>query len=523
MRTALLLSLLAAAATAQSAAGSLAGLAEIQPGRSRRISSHHEEPLSNWDNRRVPPGKTHVLADIAGAGRITHVWMTFPVPDPSWIAKDGSAAHDELVLRMYWDGGEQPAVEAPLGDFFAAGFGVRRPVDSVPVVVEGGDAYNCYWQMPYRTRARIEVENQSDRPLIGFYYHVDYLELDELPAGTPYFCAQYRQEFPSKLGQEYLILDADGPGHYVGTVMSVRSRSPAWFGEGDEKFWIDGERQPSIWGTGTEDYFLCAWGLDECSTPYFGCTLRDGEHGGLGTRYCLYRWHVHDPVRFRRSLRLTIEHHGWISPDESAENEAGSHYEREDDFATVAFWYQVGQPRRFTTLPPLAERRLPEIDVIVGGEQLLASAKHSAGEAKLQRGRSWTGTGQLFFENEAADGFLECDFTVEREELRGLVLRVTKSFDYGAFRVLLDGEQVVARLDLYDPETTVREVQLGQRTLAPGRHTLRFECVGRNRAATDHFLGLDSVRLRERWNKKRPNLHTIWKEKTPDQKLPERR
>ncbi len=498
--------LLGACASPPGEGGLLDGLSRVRPGRSRRVSSAAPEPESNWDNLRLAPGKTRVLADIQGPAVITHIWLTFNEARPNWISKAGSARPDEIVLRMYWDGAKEPAVEAPLGDFFAAGFGLRREVKSIPVQVESGDGYNCFWRMPFFKRGLITITNESDKYLNSFYYHVDYQEKPSLPEDTAYFCAQYRREFPEKTGRDYLVLDAAGKGHYVGTVISVRTRSPYWFGEGDDKFYIDGEKRPSIWGTGTEDYFLSAWGLEECSFPCFGCTYMEGEHGGLGTRYCLYRWHLHDPIRFTRSLRFELEHKGWITGDETTTGKVNGHVEREDDIASVAFWYQVGQPKRFTTLPPLKERIFPNLDIVVPGKDLFPGARRSEGEFKLQAGWGWSPGGQVFFKNTKPGGFLEVDFPVKKEEYRGLVLRLTRSYDYGVYRILLDGKVLRKSIDLYSKKTKVEDAYLGSYTLAKGKHTLRFECLGKNPFSRNFYLGLDSVRLRERWHKKRVPL-----------------
>jgi len=213
--------------------------------------------------------------DEKGPGVITHIWITFLGPEPHSWAPKGSANHQEMLLRMYWDGQRRPAVEAPVGDFFANGFGRRSEVISMPVVVEDGDSYNCYWRMPFRKSARIEIENQGDKPISLLYYNIDWIKEDNLPEDTPYFHAQYRQEYPLQLGRDYVLLETQGKGHYVGTVLAVRTRSPAWFGEGDERIYIDGEAKASIWGTGTEDYFGSAWGLKTTSTPYFGVPYFD--------------------------------------------------------------------------------------------------------------------------------------------------------------------------------------------------------------------------------------------------------
>lgn len=482
------------------AAGPLGHLARLEPGRSARASSAAPERSSNWDNRRIEPGATLVLADLAGPGTINHIWLTFPDPAPGWLGRDGNPNHGELVLRMTWDGAAEPAVESPVGDFFAAGFGRRAEVMSATVQVEGGDAYNCYWPMPFYRSARIELENQSSKSLNSFYYHVDYVA-GPLPAGTPYFCAQYRQEFPTASGRDYLVLDAEGAGHYVGTVLSVRSRSPEWFGEGDEKFYVDGETTPSIWGTGTEDYVLNAWGMGEGTHPYFGVPILRGEWGMVGWETTVYRWHVPDPVRFTRSLRVELENAGWISEDELAEGVHRGFVERNDDYASVAFWYQVGQPKRFATLPPAGQRVPPNLDVIVEGNDLLAAARAEGVGLSLQKGYPWTGDGQLFLNNEQGEGaWVELPFEVEKDELRQLTLRATWSYDYGMWRILLDGEQVLGPVDFYHEEVDVRELNLGQRRLAPGTHTLRLECTGASPRSQGAKLGIDSLRLRQRWH-----------------------
>lgn len=484
--------------------GPLGHLARVHSGRSGRVSSAAPERSSNRDNRRIMPGDTHVLAEIDGPGTINHIWMTFPTPAPSWLGRDGNANHSELVLRMYWDGAEQPAVESPVGDFFAAGFGQRAEVRSIPVQVEGGDAYNCFWAMPFFEKARIEIENQSQKQLNSFYYHVDYVKQESLPAETPYFCAQYRQEFPVESGRDYLILDAQGRGHYVGTVLSGRARSPMWFGEGDEKFYLDGEVAPSIWGTGTEDYVLNAWGMGVGTFPYFGVSILEGDFGMVGWRTTVYRWHVADPVRFTKSLRVEIEDAGWISEDELAEGHHQGFVERNDDFATVAFWYQIGQPKRFSELPPAEDRVLPNLDVIVEGKDLLANAASENASLSIQKGYHWTGDGQLFIDNTHGEGaWVEFDFAVLEEELRQLTLRMTYSYDFGIYRILLDGEEVRGRANFYNESVEVRELNLGQRRLDVGNHTIRLECLGSDGESGGARLGVDSVRLRRRWDVRR--------------------
>ncbi|MCX6563567.1 MAG: DUF2961 domain-containing protein, partial [Candidatus Aminicenantes bacterium] len=383
--------------------------------------------------------------------------------------------------------------------------------------VEGGDGYNCYWPMPFHTRGLITITNEGSKNVRSFYYHIDYTENEPLSEKMAYFCAQYKNEFPEKSGRDYLILDAQGEGHYVGTVLSARSRSPLWFGEGDAKFYVDGEKTPTIQGTGTEDYFLMAWGLDERLFPNFGCTYMSTPSDDLGAAYSLYRWHVADPVRFTKSLRFEIEHKGWISADETESGKIEGHVEREDDIATVAFWYQVGQPKRFTNLPPLDQRLFPNLDIVTEGKAMISTAKHSEGSLELQKGYDWTGEGQLFFRPSSDKPFLEVEFTVDKDEYRGLMLKLTQAEDYGIYRVFLDGARArrldgdptgrdLDDLDLYSSVFDVRDHYIGSFKLVPGKHRLRLECIGKNPMAKGNYLGLDSVRLRERWLTKRKLL-----------------
>lgn len=493
-------------------------LVEVQPGRARAVTSTDPNFSGNADRiKYIRPGETKVLADIKGPAIIRHIWLTFNEARPNWLEATGSAAPNEIVLRMHWDDATEPAVEAPLGDFFGAGFGRRLELKSVPVQVEGGDGYNCYWPMPFYRRGLITVTNEGVKNVRSFYFHIDYTQEEALAPKTAYFCAQYNQAFPEKLGQDYLIADMQGQGHYVGTVMSVRSRSPFWFGEGDARFYIDGETKPSIQGTGTEDYFLMAWGLNPTSFPYFGCTYMSSDFEDLGTEYCLYRWHIADPIRFAKSLRFEIEHTGWITGNETESGKTEGHVEREDDIATVAFWYQVGQPYRFTKLPPLAQRLLPNLDIIIEGKSLLATTKHSPGVLELQKGYDWTGDGQLFFMPASDRSVLEVNFSIEKEEYRGLILRMTYGEDYGIYRIFLDGKNIrqpedymagekIKDYDFYARDLEVKDHYLGSFNLATGKHTLRFECTGRNPLSKGSHLGLDSVRLRERWNRKRKSL-----------------
>lgn len=491
-------------------AGDLADLTRPLDGRSRRATSAHRkgadgkydpsgelDPDSNWDNKNVPAGETKILMDEKGPGVITHIWMTFLAPEPHAWAREGSADHQEMLLRIYYDGDERPGVEAPVGDFFASCFGKRNEVISVPVVVEDADSYNCFWHMPFRESARVEIVNESEKDISLLYYNIDWIEKEKLPADTPYFYAQYRQEYPVEQGKDYLILETKGRGHYVGTVLAVRTRSPSWFGEGDEKIYIDGEKKASIWGTGTEDYFLSAWGLKTTSTPYFGTPYFD-QWGIVGGHTSAYRWHIHDPLVFQKEIRVTIEHFGWISPDENPEYRSHSWNERQDDYSSVAFWYQAGKPTFKARAPHATKRKLPSLDTTFRAAPYTAEEYHGTGSAEVQELLDYP-EGQILYRPEKAEeAWIAIPFEVKEKQPVRLLVHATRSYDFGKYQAFLNGVKIGPVLDFYSEETRDWEFHLLDFWPEPGSYKLRLECVGRNPRSTAHWLGIESVRLRER-------------------------
>ena len=481
------------------------------------------EERSNRDNFRVPPGATHLIMDVEGPGVITHLWLTFLGPEPHPWAKDGSANHQEMLLRIFWDGSEKPGVEAPVGDFFGGCFGKRSEVVSIPVVTQGGDSYNCFWHMPFRKSARVEIVNQSDKPISLLYYNLDWIKLDELAEDTPYFYAQYTQAYPLETGKPYTLLETEGKGHYVGTVFSVRTRSPMWFGEGDEMIAIDGERIPSVWGTGTEDYFLCAWGLEPTLTPYFGVPYFD-QWGIVGCHTSAYRWHVNDPILFNKSIKVQFETFGWISPDENPDYRAMSWNPREDDYAGVAFWYQTGTPT-FTARAP-KDRKLPNIErsVFLAAD----SAPSLKPDGDLPR-LEYTGRNDLRihhpqilnlpenFEHPAlalpsVGDVFELKVTVEEKEPLRLLVVLGLGPDLGAFQASLDGVQLRDPIDLYSPTRAGKEFHLLDFWPEPGEYIFRLDCIGKNHLSSGHALVIESVRLRERRPRVKEMAHDIDKD-----------
>jgi len=348
---------------------SLRDLPRLRSSRRKRASSW-DRTGGNDDRLTMRPGQTATLAEMDGAGCVNHIWVT--VANEKMSLRPDTLEPDFLrrvVLKMYWDGEEEPSVHVPVGDFFGVGHARSKNFVSAPLQMspEDGKSFNSFFHMPFSDGARIEVTSEMEHEDVFFYYYVDYEEFDELEDGLGRFHAQWRRENPTKgieqgdqSNQEfqlqgenassegnYTILDAEGRGHYVGCVLNVHNLRETnrwnWYGEGDDMIFIDGEEwPPSLHGTGTEDYFNTAWcPQQEYSAPYHGITLGGGDN--WSGQVSLYRFHVEDPVTFERSIRVTIEH--------------GHANKRSDDLSSVAYWYQIEPHRPFSILP--VEQRIP--------------------------------------------------------------------------------------------------------------------------------------------------------------------
>lgn len=290
---------------------------------------------------KIGPKQNFTLGEINGSGAIQHIWMT---PTGPWRY---------LILRVYWDGESTPSIEAPVGDFFASGWGSYAKLTSLAVCVNPGSALNCYWEMPFRKSAKLTIENIGDDTAY-VYYQIDYT-LTDVPANAAYFHAQFRRENPLPYKSVYTILDGvKGWGHYVGTYLAWGVHNKGWWGEGEIKFYIDGDKEfPTICGTGTEDYFCGSYDFEnqkthqyeEFSTPYSGLSqvIRPDGLYDSQQRFGLYRWHIMDPIRFDKDLKVTIQALGWRS--------GGRYLPLQDDIASVAYWYQTEPHAPFPKLP----------------------------------------------------------------------------------------------------------------------------------------------------------------------------
>ncbi len=310
-----------------------------------------------YDN--IEPGKSLILAEIEGSGVIQQIWMT-PL---------GNYRHS--ILRFFWDGETSPSIEVPVGDFFASAFtsfDTFAPINSLAVCVNPGNAFNCYWEMPFRSHCKITLENIGTEEL-RVYYQINYT-LTTVPEDCGYFHAQFRRSSPLEYKEVHTLVDQlQGQGHYVGTYLAWQVNNNGWWGEGEVKFYIDGDLPdgtvgknvrehggqyfPTICGTGTEDYFCGSYNFEnkatkqyqEFSTAYAGLShvVRPNGVYQANTRFSLYRWHIMDPVRFSTDFAVTIQALGWRS--------GGRYLPLQDDVSSVAFWYQREPHSRFPELP----------------------------------------------------------------------------------------------------------------------------------------------------------------------------
>ena len=283
----------------------------------------------------INPKETITIAEMEGPGAIQHIWMT---PTGNWRFS---------IIRIYWDDEKEPSVECPVGDFFCMGWGIYAPLSSLAVCINPGSAFNCYWTMPFRKKCKITIENIDEEKAMNLYYQVDYT-LTDVPEDAAYFHAQWRRTNPNHTSDYTIVDNIKGKGHFVGTYLAWGVNNNGWWGEGEIKFFMDGDKKfPTICGTGTEDYFWGSYNFGRGGQYKAFCTPYAGLHQVIrpdGTynsqqRFGLYRWHITDPIRFEKDLKVTIQDLGWRA--------GGRYLPQKSDIASVAFWYQAEPHNKF--------------------------------------------------------------------------------------------------------------------------------------------------------------------------------
>jgi hypothetical protein len=452
----------------------IGGVARFHDAIPQRESSSNPDLYSNGDARSIKMGDTLVLGELEGPGAITHMWCTVGAYDPFFSRS--------LVVRIYWDGAENPSVEAPLGDFFGVGYGAFADFTSAPVSVSShGRARTFYWRMPFKKSAKVTVTNESHEfDVDSFYYYLDWEKTPTFPDDALYFHARYRQAHPAQPG-DYTILETKGRGQYVGTVYSALSTEIGWFGEGDDRFFIDGETEPSLRGTGTEDYFSDAWGFRPFNKPQYGVSLWEGYFPG--DRVTAYRWHISDPIPFHTSLKMSIEHRGSVFTDNA--QHLGQFFERADWISSVAFWYQTPAVGFEQRIPP-AEERMPPYRVL-RMDQVEVETK--------PKGITNVGAEGLTYLPMKGDGKVNVTFDVKEPGRYQVNAVIYHSFYGGLYQASVDGEPVGEVLNLNQTGSDPVWTRFDLHDFEVGKHTLSFEGQGTPAATRTMAPKADSFQM----------------------------
>lgn len=452
-----------------------------------RISSY-DTTGGNADGMQEHPiaiGETRTLAKIEGRGAITHIWITISSKDEHHLKN--------LVLRMYWDGEKTPSVEAPIGDFFGLGHAKYYHYSSYPIAIGTNNALNCFWFMPFSKGALLTVTNEGTHVCDAFYYYIDYRKYKKVD--TPLrFHAQYRQEYPCGSGRNYTFFEAKGKGHYVGVSLSIRNRADGWWGEGDDMIYVDGEEFPSLHGTGSEDYFCGAWGYgDAFGYLFFGCPLR-GDHK-KDELWNVYRYHILDPIPFRKSICVTIEH--------------GHANDRSDDFSSVAFWYQTEPHAPFPQLPK-SEDRLPHKKENMNANTYIEKGVLEAETGLVafqifddtmveqnmsEYGNFWSNGAQLLLKADGPRSYnADIDVPPDMAGDKKIILWYTKAPNYGKVEIWLNHEKVV-EWDGYNEKDVIREAIQFDAKVLPIQNVIEIRIIGKNEKSSGYAVGIDCLKL----------------------------
>ncbi len=464
-----------------SALGSpLAGLALPHGGTARHEGSWDRRG-GNGDARTVKPGETLTLLDYKGAGIIHRFWVTI-------APRSEMSIHRQAILRMYWDDEPTPSVEVPIGDFFGVGFGEQVDYISLPLNETSG-GYNCYWPMPFHKSARWTVTNLSTKNLDNLYFNIDFTGFKSIKKDLRHFHAQWRRENPTTRGKNYTILEASGKGHFVGTALFMQNLHGKDFGflEGDEMIYFNGEKTPTVNGTGTEDYFSSGWYFDRglYSAPYHGVTVLDGQKG----RVSAYRWHIEDAMPFEKSIKVSIEH--------------GSSNDHEADYSSVAYFYQSEPHASFPPFPADPAMLLPYIPPppfrIMGAieaESLIPNAVVNGGliETQLMTGfkGDWSDETQLLWKGQKEGDTLTLKVPAPADGEYEVTAYLTKAPDYGIVQIAF-GDQVSEKIDLYGIAIAPSgPIALGKWKLSKGGNEFVITVKWKNPVSAGTVVGIDA-------------------------------
>jgi hypothetical protein len=461
---------------------SLPGIPPALNGTYRTISEIPREYHESFDGV-LPPGASLTIGNIEGAGVISRIWLSFHSGDPFVLRN--------LILRIYWDGEQEPSVFSPAGDFFGVGFGHCMIYESLVSGMTGNGMF-CYFPMPFEKRAFIRLDNEGDEPVEGIRFQIGYYALKSPSKNPLYFHAAWRRERATKSNRNFQILTTDGRGYYVGCVLSMQGKGSNFrFLKGGEAIFVDGEKSPSIKGTHTLDSF----NFDNrfISPPSTGKVSGITVYEPLSLRLSAYNYRVHDPVPFHRKIRVTFEH--------------GERNTSIADYSSVAFWYQhtpvPAEERLFKKedrIPLLPRDPLPKDHIIIEAEQLVPPLYSSGDEVVVENmglhGVTWSNSRQLIFRANRTGDYMILAFEVREAGNYLMKIRVSRMFEGGIYDIFLDQQHTGYRIDTYTQGAPwVDEILLDRHILTAGTHRIRFETAGKNIHSKGYFLGLDACIL----------------------------
>ncbi len=446
----------------------------LKPSKLVEVSSYDTSGGNN-DRITIPMGKTATIMDVPGPGVIVRIWFTMDSRDPYFLRR--------ILLRIYWDEEEDPSVEVPIGDFFGCGFAYKHY--STPYLGMNSGGYTCFFPMPFEDHAKIDIVNETDQEIIAFYYQVDYQKLEKpISRDIAYFHAYWHRDIRTNYDTSYVVLNTRGHGHLVGVNLNMQSYDGGLgFLEGDPKIFVDGEKKPSIYGTGTEDYFSSGWYFNkgEYAAPYNGLILKDDSLG----RIAAYRFHVPDPIPFKKSIKFTIEH-GHGNQDIA-------------DYSSTVYWYQIEPHLKFPPMLKAGQRiplRIVTPNHILEAEKMKFNLRaiRSEIEDMSDYGPEWSGSKQLLIDSKNRDAF-SFNFSGLKEREYKIHIYYTKGPDYGNIKIFAN-DQFAGEIKGFSPM-----IYPGGSITLPGMINpgnileLKFVVDGKDSASSGFKVGLDGFSL----------------------------
>lgn len=437
--------------------------------------SSYDTSGGNQDRITIPAGKKATILDVEGPGMIVRIWFSVESPDPYYLRR--------LVLRMFWDNETKPSVEVPIGDFFGCGY--KYVGYASQYLGMTGNGFVCYFPMPFERQARIEILNETRYEVPGLFYQINYQKFEgALDSDVAYFHAFWNRSVTTRYDSNYTLLKTEGKGHVVGVNMNIQSYDGTLdFLDGDEMIYVDGEKKPSIRGTGTADFF--SGGLNfsagTYNTPFNGLIFKDDSAGQVSA----YRLFISDQISFKKNIRVTMEH--------------GHGNKRTADYSSTIYWYHMESHAPVPALPRAGQRiplRMVKPAGMVEAESLTI---HSGGLRSnvmdmSDEGADWSGNHQLFIETRNQTDF-ELLITGKKPGKYVVDLYYTVGPVYGNADVYVNGARSGSILGYSPYLLPMGKIRLEGSPTSDGVINLKFRITGKDPSSNGFNVGIDGVFL----------------------------